>query len=436
MRIVPFGAAREVTGSCHLLQAEGRRVLLDCGMFQGREEAKNQAPFGFDPKEVDAVVLTHAHLDHVGRLPKLFREGYRGPVYATRATGLLMRIVLEDALKVMEEPFFGEEDVEAVFHHLKPLEYGEWLRMGDLTLSFGQAGHLPGSAFVVAQGEGRTLVYSGDLGNRQKTVLPDPSPPPRADLVLSEGTYGDRAHRPFPATVEEFLAILGETLAQGGKVFIPSFAVERAQEILFLLYENGHRLPKAPIYLDSPMAERVLALYPRLVRYFSEEVQQYFLEGKNPFRPRNLEVVESAEASKALSHEPGPMVVIAGSGMLTGGRILHHLKHGLADPQNALVFVGYQPRGGLGAEIIARPERVRLLGQEVPLRASVHTLGGFSGHAGQDELLEWLSGQPRVVLVHGEEEKLLALREALALRGQQASLARWGEGVSINLALG
>ncbi|TFU25079.1 MBL fold metallo-hydrolase [Thermus tengchongensis] len=431
MRIVPFGAAREVTGSCHLLLAEGKKVLLDCGMFQGREEEKNHAPFGFDPQAVDAVILTHAHLDHVGRLPKLFREGYRGPVYATRATLLLTRIVLEDALKVMETPFFGEEDVEEALRHVRLLEYGEWLRLGDLTLTFGQAGHLPGSAFVVAQGEGKTFVYSGDLGNRQKRVLPDPSPPPKAHLVLSEGTYGDRPHRSFPETVEEFLAILETTLDRGGKVFIPSFALERAQEILFVLYENGHRLPKAPIYLDSPMAERVLLLYPSLVRYFSEEVQAYFLQGKNPFRPRGLEVVESVETSKTLLREPGPMVVIAGSGMLTGGRILHHLKHGLSDPKNALVFVGYQPRGGLGAEIIQRPERIRLLGQEVPLRASVHTLGGFSGHAGQDELLDWLMDQPRVLLAHGEEEKLLELGKLLALRGQEVSLATLGVGVEV-----
>ncbi|SDF44011.1 metallo-beta-lactamase family protein [Thermus arciformis] len=431
MRIVPFGAAREVTGSCHLLLAEGRRVLLDCGMFQGREEAKNHGPFGFDPRGVEAVVLTHAHLDHVGRLPKLFREGFRGPVYATRATGLLMRIVLEDALKVMEEPPFSREDVEEALAHLEPLEYGEWLRLGDLTLAFGQAGHLPGSAFVVAQGEGKTLVYSGDLGNRQKTVLPDPSLPPKADFVVCEGTYGDRPHRPFPETVREFLGILEETLGQGGKVFIPSFAVERAQEVLFLLYEHGHRLPKAPIYLDSPMAERVLELYPRLVRYFSEEVQAYFLQGKNPFRPRGLRVVESAEESRALAREPGPMVVIAGSGMLTGGRILAHLRYGLSDPKNALVFVGYQPRGGLGAELIARPPLVRILGEEVPLRARVHTLGGFSGHAGQDELLDWLREEPRVLLVHGEEEKLLELGKLLALRGQEVALASLGEGVEV-----
>ncbi|WP_038055316.1 MBL fold metallo-hydrolase [Thermus amyloliquefaciens] len=431
MRIVPFGAAREVTGSCHLLLAEGRRILLDCGMFQGQGEERNHAPFGFDPKAVDAVVLTHAHLDHVGRLPKLFREGYRGPVYATQATLSLMRIVLEDALKVMEPPFFQEGDVEAVFRHTRPLEYGEWLRLGDLTLAFGQAGHLPGSAFVVAQGEGKTLVYSGDLGNRQKTVLPDPSPPPKADLVLCEGTYGDRPHRSFAATVEEFLAILEGTLGQGGKVFIPSFAVERAQEILFLLHENGHRLPEAPIYLDSPMAEEVLDLYPRLVRYFSEEVRAHFLAGRNPFRPRGLRVVETREESKALNREPGPMVIIAGSGMLTGGRILHHLKHGLSDPKNALVFVGYQPRGGLGAEILQRPERIRILGQEVPLRASVHTLGGFSGHAGQDELLEWLQDQSRVALVHGEEEKLRELQGLLSQRGQAAHLAAFGEAMEV-----
>lgn len=365
MRIVPFGAAREVTGSAHLLLAGGRRVLLDCGMFQGKEEARNHAPFGFDPKEVDAVLLTHAHLDHVGRLPKLFREGYRGPVYATRATVLLMEIVLEDALKVMDEPFFGPEDVEEALGHLRPLEYGEWLRLGALSLAFGQAGHLPGSAFVVAQGEGRTLVYSGDLGNREKDVLPDPSLPPLADLVLAEGTYGDRPHRPYRETVREFLEILEKTLSQGGKVLIPTFAVERAQEILYVLYTHGHRLPRAPIYLDSPMAGRVLSLYPRLVRYFSEEVQAHFLQEEPlpPCGPRGGGAHRGLQGPKP---RPRPHGGPRGKRDARGGRILHHLKHGLSDPRNALVFVGYQPQGGLGAEIIARPPPCGSWGKRCP----------------------------------------------------------------------
>lgn len=326
-------------------------------MFQGKEEARNHAPFGFDPKEVDAVLLTHAHLDHVGRLPKLFREGYRGPVYATRATVLLMEIVLEDALKVMDEPFFGPEDVEEALGHLRPLEYGEWLRLGALSLAFGQAGHLPGSAFVVAQGEGRTLVYSGDLGNREKDVLPDPSLPPLADLVLAEGTYGDRPHRPYRETVREFLEILEKTLSQGGKVLIPTFAVERAQEILYVLYTHGHRLPRAPIYLDSPMAGRVLSLYPRLVRYFSEEVQAHFLQGKNPFRPAGLEVVEHTEASKALNRAPGPMVVLAGSGMLAGGGSSTTSSTASPTPETPSFSWATSPREGLGRRSSPAPRR-------------------------------------------------------------------------------
>ncbi|MER3450781.1 MAG: MBL fold metallo-hydrolase [Thermus sp.] len=430
MRITPYGASRTVTGSCHLLEGGGARVLLDCGMYQGAEEERNLEAFGFDPKGLDAVLVSHAHLDHVGRLPKLFREGYQGPVYATQATILLMEIILEDALKLMEEPFFEARDLERLYAHLRPLEYQEALRIKGLELRLQVAGHLPGSAFIVAEGEGRRFVYSGDLGNREKVVLPDPEPPPQADLVLSEGTYGDRPHRPFRATVEEFLGILDQTLSRGGKVYIPSFAVERAQEVLFHLFENQTRLPRAPVYLDSPMANRVSALYPRLLPYFSPEVQAYFHQGENPFEPRGLYHVESVEESKKLNRAEGPMVILAGSGMLSGGRILHHLKHGLSDPRNAVVFVGYQPRGGLGERII-RKEPVRILGEVLEVRAEVHTLGGFSGHAGQDELLDWLQDQSRVLLVHGEEEKLLELSRLLALRKQEAGLGNWGQGEGV-----
>ncbi len=399
-------------------------------MYQGTEEERNLEAFGFDPKGLDAVLVSHAHLDHVGRLPKLFREGYQGPVYATRATILLMEIILEDALKLMEEPFFEARDLERLYAHLRPLEYQEALRIKGLELRLQVAGHLPGSAFIVAEGEGRRFVYSGDLGNREKVVLPDPEPPPQADLVLSEGTYGDRPHRPFRATVEEFLGILDQTLSRGGKVYIPTFAVERAQEVLFHLFENQTRLPRAPVYLDSPMASRVSALYPRLFPYFSPEVQAYFQKGVNPFEPRGIHHVESVEESKKLNRAEGPMVILAGSGMLSGGRILHHLKHGLSDPRNAVVFVGYQPRGGLGERII-RKEPVRILGEVLEVRAEVHTLGGFSGHAGQDELLDWLQDQSRVLLVHGEEEKLLELSRLLALRKQEAGLGNWGQGEGV-----
>ena len=426
MRITPYGASRTVTGSCHLLEEGGARVLLDCGMYQGAEEERNLEAFGFDPKRLDAVLVSHAHLDHVGRLPKLFREGYAGPVYATRATHLLMEIILEDVLKVMEEPFFEAEDLERLYAHLRPLEYGESLQIRGLEVRFQNAGHLPGSAFIVAEGEGRRLVYSGDLGNREKVVLPDPESPPQADLVLSEGTYGDRPHRSFQDTVEEFLEILDQTLSRGGKVYIPTFAVERAQDILFHLFENQHRLPRAPIYLDSPMASRVSALYPRLFPYFSPEVQAYFQKGVNPFEPRGIHHVENVEESKKLNWAEGPTVILAGSGMLSGGRILHHLKHGLSEPKNAVVFVGYQPRGGLGERII-RKEPVHTLGETLQVRAEVHTLGGFSGHAGQDELLDWLKGQPRVLLVHGEEEKLLKLGKLLASKGQEVALGSFGQ---------
>ncbi len=435
----PFGAARTVTGSCHLLSYRGYRLLLECGAYQGEAEPRNYTPFGFDPTRVNAVIVTHAHLDHIGRLPRLVRAGYRGPVYATPPTLKLLRPILEDALKVMREeaerakrkhlpipePLWDEEDLAELYRRLTPLSYYRPRPFGPFTVELQNAGHLPGSAFAVVEVAGRRLVFSGDLGNRRKEVLPDPDYPPHANLVVSEGTYGDRPHKPLAATLDEFALWVAETLSRGGKVVIPSFALERTQEILYYLreFEEKGRIPVAPVFVDSPLASRVSALFEEVREAFSLKVQTLYRQGRDPFRPRRLRYTVSVEESKALNELEGPATIIAGSGMLTGGRILHHLRHQLPNPKNTLLFVGYQPRGGLGRRILEGARVLRIHGHEVPVRARVASLGGFSGHAGLDELLDWLAGEPRILLVHGEPDKLAALKARLGARGQEARIA-------------
>ncbi len=445
--LTAYGAAKTVTGSCHLLTYKGTRILIDCGLYQGEAEAQNHAPFGFDPRAVEAVVVTHAHLDHIGRLPRLIREGYRGPVYATEPTLLLARPILEDALKLMLEEIhraerkgkkapellWNEDDLHALYERFSPWPYYQRLAVGPFEIEFRNAGHLPGSAIVVVEVGGRRVVFSGDLGNRRKEVLPDPDYPPQADLVVSEGTYGDRNHKPLQATLEEFAQVMARALGRGGKVLIPAFAMERAQEVLFYLreFESAGRIPVHPVYVDSPLTTRVTEVFERVRGAFSFKVQQLYARGIDPFRPQRLHHTTSVEESKAINDLEGPATIIAGSGMLSGGRILHHLRHHLPDPRASLILVGYQPRGGLGRRLIDGETPIRIHGHTVPVRAEIHTLGGFSGHADRDELLDWLEVASNVVLVHGEADKLERLASGLSERKKRATLAEFGQAIPI-----
>lgn len=447
MRITPFGAAQTVTGSCHLVEHQNYRLLLDCGAYQGADEERNEEPFGFDPRTVDAVLISHAHNDHIGRLPMLIRQGFAGRVYVTEPTRLILPVILEDALKLMQEererlvrkgreapPLpWNESDLAELYTRLEVVTYYQTQSLGPFSYRLRDAGHLPGSAFIQLEAAGRSLIFSGDLGHRRKDVLVDPDYPAMVDLVLCEGTYGDRAHRPFAATLEEFSGILRSVLSQNGKVFIPSFALERTQEVLFYIRELEQRgaIPSVPVFVDSPMASKISEIYPKVRDFFSSEVQRLYAQGLDPFRPQRLEYTHSVEESKALNLMQGPMVVIAGNGMLSGGRILHHLRHGLPDSKNAVIITGYQPRGGLGELLINGAETVRMFGETVQVRARTHTLGGFSGHAGRDELLDWLDGEQRVALVHGEVEKLQALGQALRERGKVAFLGEWGKAIEV-----
>ena len=430
-----------VTGSCHLVEAGGARILVDCGAFQGSRAlfALNRQPFGFDPRDIDAVLLTHAHLDHSGRLPTLVRGGFRGSIHALPATHVLCRHLLQDAAKVQredaerdrrrgrepDEATFDEDDVDAVLERLEAMAYGQAVTVAGLRVTPYPAGHIPGSAIFAVEAGGERLVFSGDIGNAHKDVLPDPAPCPEADLVVMEATYGDRDHRSYEDTVAEFARVIRDAAERGGKVLVPSFALERTQEVLYLLAraEHRHEIPALPVYVDSPLASRIDEVYDQFTDELSDELRLMRAQGRDPFQTKRLRYTRSVAESRDINGSRQPAIVIAGSGMLSGGRILHHLRAHLGDPATTVAIVGYQPSGGLGRELIDGAPRVRVMGHEVEVRARVATIGGLSAHAGRSELLEWARTAGRgaeVRLVHGEPGALESLRGALTAQGQAA----------------
>ncbi|ROR32062.1 MBL fold metallo-hydrolase RNA specificity domain-containing protein [Inmirania thermothiophila] len=459
MRLVCHGAARGVTGSCHLLEAGGRRVLVDCGLFQGGDgiEEANRRPFGFDPATVDALLLTHAHLDHCGRLPLLVREGFRGEVIATAATRDLARLVLLDAAHLQEAeaawrarkaarrgrrpppgPLYGLLDVlEAMDRFGRIARYGEPLEvLPGLRATFHDAGHILGSAFLVLEHGGRRVAFSGDLGSPGHPVLRDPEPAPAVDAVVMESTYGDRRHRPLADSVAELVEVVDRTLRGGGNVVVPSFALERAQELLYFLREavEDGRLPAAmPVFLDSPMAIAATEVFRRHPECYDREARALLEAGRDPFRLPGLRATRETADSMAINQIRGGAVIIAGSGMCTGGRVLHHLRHNLWRRECAVVLVGFAAEGTLARRLVDGARRVRILGEDIPVRASIHTINGFSAHADRAELAAWHAGARarRTVLVHGETRAM----EALAARlGGGVVCPREGEPVPLALA--
>lgn len=443
LRLRSYGGAMTVTGSCHLLEAAGARILVDCGAFQGSRAlfALNGEPFGFDPASVDAVLLTHAHLDHSGRLPVLVRRGFRGPILARPATAELCEHLLADAAKIQREdaerdrrrgrhpgpPLFDDADVHEVLTRMTPLEYGEEIDVSGLRVVASRAGHIPGSASFLVEAEGTRVVLSGDIGNARKEILPDPDPCPAADLVLMEATYGDRDHRSYEETIAELARLLREARERGGRILVPSFALERTHEVLYSIaeLERDHDIAPLPVYVDSPLAARVDQVYDRFPEELSPELRLLRATGRDPFQPKRLTYTRSVQESRALSASDHPAIVIAGSGMLSGGRILHHLAAGLGDPRTTVMIVGYQPSGGLGRELIDGAASVRVMGRPVRVRARTVTVGGLSAHAGRTELIDWVrTAGPgaHVRVAHGERPALEALAEAVRGLGMAASL--------------
>ena len=456
MKLTFIGAAKTVTGSCHLVEAEGLRILLDCGMYQGHEAERNHEPFPFDPADIDYVILTHAHLDHCGLIPVLVREGFRGHIISTRPTADIARHILLDAAHLQEEeaerearkacrrgepppePLFDVGDALAAMDHFSlRVEYGRELKLDQrVSLIFHDAGHILGSGIVELRAEGKGLVYTGDLGSWGRPIVRDPSPAPPCDLLVSEGTYGDRPHRSFTESVAEFRDAINTVLGRGGSVLVPSFALERTQEVLYVLYELWKKaeIPRSVrIVLDSPLGSAVTRVFSRYADWFDKEGRELFSHPENPFRFPALSITRSVEDSKRLNHVGGGYIIVAGSGMCTGGRIVHHLRHRLWREEDGVVFVGYQARGTLGRAIVDGAEAVHIMGEEVAVRAGIWTINGFSAHADREELLRWISGAEtsRVALVHGEEHALTALAQGISASGKNVYIPSPGDHIEL-----
>jgi len=436
LKISFHGADRSVTGSCHLLECAGKRVLIDCGLYQGEHELgeDNAAPFGFDAAAIDYVLLTHAHLDHCGRLPLLVRRGFRGEIITTAATRELARVVMLDSAHLQEEEAKyqsrktarrgSEEALQPLYTTLDALNcldyfgrtaaYDQPMELAPgVRATFLDAGHILGSASIYLQleeaGRSRSVAFSGDLGNSGRPLLRDPVAPPKADAVVMETTYGDRLHKPLQPSVEEFYQAIEDTFRRGGNVIIPTFALERAQELLYYLREAVEigRLSKSmQVFLDSPMAISATEIFRHHPECFDSEAFAKFGHGRDPFMLPGLHFTRETADSMDLNRISGGAVILAGSGMATGGRIRHHLKHNLWRQNSSVIFVGFAAKGTLARQIIDGAKTVHLFGEEIPVRARIHTINGFSAHADRDELLAWHQrvGAAQTFLVHGEEE--------------------------------
>jgi metallo-beta-lactamase family protein len=451
-----FGAAGEVTGSCHLLEVDQLSILLDCGQIQGgrEEDRRNTEPFAFDPAEMEALVLSHAHIDHCGRLPLLVKRGFRGPIHATPATIMLVRVMLEDALKLMladverrnrqarreggklSEPLYEPEDVERVFSLLVAHHYGEEFAITPAArFRFSDAGHILGAAIVEAWlSDGKRqakVIFSGDIGPKGTPIIRDPTQVKDADVVLMESTYGDRLHRERLSTVHEIGELLDDAHRAGGNVLIPAFAVGRSQELLywFAKHFNDWNMKRFDIYLDSPMASKVIEAYKAHKHLFDDEAARDF-KRVDPFNMPNLTLVSRGEDSRKLNDVMGGAIIIAGSGMCNGGRIVHHLKHHLWRASTHVLIPGFQAANTLGRQLVDGKKTVRIFGQPVAVNARVHTVGGLSAHADQAGLLEWfgaIGGKPHAYLVHGEDKAREVLAEKMRAQfGVKVSLARPG----------
>lgn len=439
MKIKFCGAAKSVTGSCHLITTDKYKILLDCGQFQGGEEteALNQ-DFPFDPAEIDFVLLSHAHIDHSGRIPLLVKRGFQGLVYCTDSTADLLNIMLLDSGYIHEkeaewknkknlrtgsplvEPLYTYRDAEIALKHVTPVLYDQLLTLNDeIKAVFNDAGHILGSAivevFVEEGGEASKIVYSGDLGIKGRPILQDPTVIKKADYLIMEATYGDRVHAPDADSIDTLIDVVMRTTSRGGSVIIPSFAVGRTQDLIFQFnrfYEEHAEyrkaLDKIMVYVDSPMATSATEIFRRNAHAFDEEFKSYVLRGDNPLDFKNLKFTRSTEESKALNLDPQPKIIISASGMCEAGRIKHHLKHNLWNPLASIVFVGYQAEGTLGRSIVNGDKDVSVFGERIHVQAEIYNLEGFSGHADREGLLDWLSGfekEPcQIFLVHGEEE--------------------------------
>ena len=461
MNLTFHGAAGEVTGSCYLLEAAGQRLLLECGLIQGsaKDEARNSEPFPFDPKSIDAVVLSHSHIDHSGRIPFLINSGYRGPVYSHRACVDLCEIMLRDAGFIQEkdaewenrkrerkglkliEPIYTAQDAEKAMKSFKSLDYEQPERiLPNIELCLHDAGHILGSSIVeitvTENGIQKKLVFSGDLGQSGIPILRDPAIVKSADILLLESTYGDRCHKDQIDTYNEVADVFSEANAREGLIMIPAFAVGRTQEILYLFakHYDEWQLNRWNIFLDSPLAIRATEVYERHHREYDKEAAAFY--GKAGFKDLlpNLRYTRTPEESMQLNQIHSGAIIIAGSGMCTGGRIKHHLKHNVWRNHAHVMIVGYQAHGTTGRMLVDGATHIRLWGETIRVAAQIHTIGGLSAHADQRDLLNWLEhfeGSPQIYLVHGEDEALTSFKATIEREyTHQVTIAEPGMSIS------
>ena len=440
MKIQFCGASTGVTGSCHLITTEKHKILLDCGQFQGgkSQEALNAEPFPFNPAEIDYLILSHAHIDHCGRIPLLVKRGFKGDIYCTDATADLLEVMLKDsgyihekeaewknkknerAGRALTEPLYTLNDAVDSLKYIRPVLYDQLIELNEeMKIVFNDAGHILGSAitelWITENDNVSKIVFSGDLGVMERPILRNPTIIKKADFVIMETTYGNRLHPSNSMDVKKLMDIIRDTAARGGTTVIPSFAVGRTQELIYELnriYESDNQYRKdfenLMIYVDSPMATTATEVFKKNAQVFDEETKEYIIKGDNPLDFKNLKFTRTSQESMWLNSDPEPKVIISASGMCDAGRIRHHLKHNLWNSKSSIVFVGYQAEGTLGRYILEGAEEVTLFGEKVKVNAEIHNLEGFSGHADRDGLLEWLKGfrkEPkRIFLVHGEPE--------------------------------
>ena len=446
MNITFYGAAQEVTGSCHMVEVAGHKFLIDCGLFQGSltDQMLNYEEFPFNIQEVEFVILTHAHIDHSGRIPKLYKAGYKNPVYCTSATRELCKIMLPDSGHIQEneiewvnrkrmragkkpnDPIYTEQDAIDCLEIFKGLEYNVPVKINDeISFVLKDAGHMLGSAIVELylkeDGKEKKVVFTGDLGNKNLPIINDPVNIDSADVLVMESTYGDRLHSSIVDQSSKFIQIILDTIRRGGNVIIPSFAVGRTQELLYEInkYLTDDRikdeLSKIPVYVDSPLAVNATRIFESQHSYYDEEALSYLLKGDNPLVFDNLHLIETSEESQALNDDPQPKIIISASGMCEVGRIKHHLKHNLYRSECTVLFVGYQAEGTLGRKIMNGEPLVKIFGEEIAVKAEIKSLDAFSGHADRDGLLAWIAAMKKkpeqIFIVHGELEAQNVLKE-------------------------
>ena len=465
MKLTFWGAARTVTGSQHLVETAGGRMLLDCGLYQGRRDEAREMnrEFSADPATIDAVVLSHAHIDHSGLLPRLWREGFRGRIYATHATRDLCALMLRDSGHIQEkdaefyndkirkkgeekvEPLYTEEDAAGAMEHFVSLDYNQPFEpLEGVECVFRDAGHILGSATVTLtvteDGRQKRLGFTGDLGNPGRPILRDPAPLPPVDWLISESTYGGKEHEDVDQAKNRLAEVVKRTAARGGRVVVPAFAVGRTQELVYALdqLENEGRLPPIPVFVDSPLAVNVTEVFRQHPECYDAQLLAYMREDPNPFGWERLEYVRKASRSKELNDMTTPYVVISASGMAEHGRILHHLRHTIEDPRSTVLIVGYQAEHTLGRRLVERRDEVRIFGRTHRRKMEVEVMNTFSAHADEPGLVRWIGGldQERLqktFLVHGDPERQAALTEALNASGVGGKISAPARGESVEL---